>query len=268
MERVGSISTDFGGRSYCPGPLMAEAKAAGFGALHWTHDWAGLPSFYSEDFGRQVRQLIDLHQCPIPSVHGYSGTLETGVRYSDELFTAAQVNRAEFARQIGADAIVLHLPTTDCDSLDEAIDRSITALQSIRPAFEACGVRVAVENLHRPCHIEAFFDALFSTFDEGFVGFCYDSGHAVLTGRQSLLRSYAHRLLVTHLHDNDGSSDQHRLPGEGQVDWEFTMGVLRESGFAGPINLELNQPHEVDLADYLRQARERLDRLWQVPATP
>jgi hypothetical protein len=47
--------------------------------------------------------------------------------------------------------------------------------------------------------------------------------------------------VLTHLHDNDGTADQHRpagrrgpngaLPGGGSIDWAALVGALRDAGY-------------------------------------
>ena len=159
--------------------------------------------------------------------------------------------------------VVLHLPLAKCqDAGAEAIDLAVQRLRAIRDPFEKLGVRAAIENLPWASHTQEFFDTLFAEFDAGFLGFCYDSGHAVISGQQGLLARHIDRLLVTHLHDNDGAADQHRLPGQGKADWPTIISTLKQSRYAGPVNLELNMPAGTDLGAFCGQARQILDRLW------
>jgi sugar phosphate isomerase/epimerase len=64
------------------------------------------------------------------------------------------------------------------------------------------------------------------------------------------------------LHDNDGSSDQHRLPGEGKADWPEIVGILKGSAYRGTVNLELYLPANTDLATFCRKAYSTLEKLW------
>ena len=76
-----------------------------------------------------------------------------------------------------------------------------------------CDVRKAVERIDRlneKYHAEVF-------------GFCFDTGHANLTGLdfKEFLTTLGHRLKVLHIHDNDGISDLHQIP--------FTFAKTREN---------------------------------------
>lgn len=256
-----SMTTDLAGQKKLAGPLFAAFSAAGFQAAHWCQDWVGEPVFYSADFAQQIRQLAEHHHLRVADVHGYGGTAD-GITYTDELFLAANINRAEFAARIGATAVVLHLPVQRTDKPEEAAATSLALLEAIRPAFDKLGVRAAVENLPWKAHTDSFFDALFGEFGPEFLGFCYDSGHAVVSSQEGLLERYADRLIVTHLHDNDGSSDQHRPPGEGKANWPEIVRILKQSPYRGTLNLELHLPPKTDLETFCRQTRQTLAKLW------
>lgn len=66
---------------------------------------------------------------------------------------------------------------------------------------------------------------------------CWDFGHANLTGLcQSVqLETLRGRVALTHIHDNDGESDSHLIPGEaptaGAVDWADAAEGLRLSDY-------------------------------------
>lgn len=244
-----------------PGPLFSVFSAASFKAVHWCHDWWGEPIFYSSDYAQQVRQLAEHHHLRVADVHGYGGA-GGGITYTDELFAAANINRAEFASRVGAEAVVLHLPARRLETPQEAIESSISLLRTIRPAFEKLNVRAAVENLPRTAHVDGFFDALLSEFPPSFLGFCYDTGHAVITKQSHLLARHVDRLLVTHLHDNDGSGDQHRLPGEGKADWPEIIRTLKGSSYHGTLNLELQLPANTDMGAFCQKAYSTLASLW------
>jgi len=47
------------------------------------------------------------------------------------------------------------------------------------------------------------------------------------------------RLWGVHLHDNDGTEDEHLLPGMGTVPFDDVAAALVEVGFAGTFMLEI-----------------------------
>ena len=88
------------------------------------------------------------------------------------------------------------------------------------------------------------------------------------------------RLFCTHLHDNDGKTmgpipntrcDTHFLPFDGVRDWEDAMLSLAESGYRGPLTLEVKKGRDVcrqlpiyaewGEARFMKEAYARADRL-------
>jgi L-ribulose-5-phosphate 3-epimerase len=121
-------------------------------------------------------------------------------------------------------------------------------------------VNLALENLRRPEYLEW----LFSRIDSERLGFCYDSGHANCYGRgRDLLTQYGAKLMALHLHDNDGISDSHQIPGAGTIDWEILMAKIRQTGYSGPIALETIRANDngETAGQYLQRAFQAAGRL-------
>ena len=86
----------------------------------------------------------------------------------------------------------------------------------------------------------AYIDELNAAAGEEIFGFCYDSGHAALLGKDQgkAIRTLGRRLLALHLHDNDGISDSHRFPYFGIIDWETVLRALHDIGYSGTLSFE------------------------------
>ena len=263
MDVEFSITTDLAGQKRNVATVFPAFRAAGFRAMHWCQDWTGEPVFYGEGFAEQVRQLADHNGLRVADIHGFSDSSSVGVEFTDELFLALNINRAQFAHHIGADCVVLHLPPRRTEDQPRAVEQSIAALKALRGNFESLGVRAAVENLHRDVHDSAFFDQVLGEFDSGYLGLCYDSGHAILHGQQGLLTRHGGRLIATHLHDNDGAGDQHRVPGEGKADWGAIVAALKACGYARTVNLEVHLPAGEDLEAFCRRCHGVIERVWR-----
>lgn len=101
---------------------------------------------------------------------------------------------------------------------------------------ERKGVNMALENLRRPDYL----DFIFTNIQSDRLGFCYDSGHEnCYTRGTDFLSMYGSKLMALHLHDNDGTDDQHLIPGEGTVDWGALVKKLGAAGYCGPVALEV-----------------------------
>ena len=70
-------------------------------------------------------------------------------------------------------------------------------------------------------------------------GWCFDTGHAHCRGfSPRVLTECAAVPLSLHIQDNDGSGDEHLIPGDGTIDWDNFAAVIKEIGYAGDCVLE------------------------------
>ncbi|MBQ8600774.1 MAG: sugar phosphate isomerase/epimerase [Clostridia bacterium] len=124
------------------------------------------------------------------------------------------------------------------------------------PAAEEWGVKICMESFGRCRHngvhgFDHFADPqlMLGEYEElktGMKAFCMDTGHtnaATEAGYLSvpnMIRMFGSRIQALHLHDNNGFSDQHLIPGQGTVNWGETFKALQEIGYDGYYNYELN----------------------------
>ena len=79
-------------------------------------------------------------------------------------------------------------------------------------------------------------------------GICIDTGHANLHRELDasyllrLIEEFRDELLEVHLSDNLGGSDEHNLPGKGNIEWPEVIAALKMMDFNGPIVFELRTP--------------------------
>ena len=119
-------------------------------------------------------------------------------------------------REMGVKTGVLHAiygkrPETPAGSV------GLARFEQIVECAEKNGVLLALENsVH-----DDYLDFLFENIKSPNLLFCYDTGHHnAFAHDRDFLGSYGARLGATHLHDNDGTKDQHMIPFSGSFDWE------------------------------------------------
>lgn len=145
----------------------------------------------------------------------------------------------ERAACLGARAAIQHPTTTRYDVETEGLERYLEAigrsLEVLLPRCAALGVTLAVENMlpgpmgrpgqtgHRFASQPEHFALLASRWPHPRLGFCLDTGHALVAGgphgASAFLAAMAPRLTAFHLADNAGDRDSHLAPGHGLVDW-------------------------------------------------
>jgi sugar phosphate isomerase/epimerase len=120
---------------------------------------------------------------------------------------------------------------------------------------EKNGITIALENLRKP----EYLDFVYNNIESDKLMFCYDSGHEnCYTPNIDYLRKYGNKLIALHLHDNDGTDDQHLSPFKGSIDWKHKMEHLRNLEYNKPLSLEIDSQFikefdEFKISDYLSE---------------
>ena len=132
---------------------------------------------------------------------------------------------------------------------------------------ERLSINIAIENQGCPEKTLRAMELL-ERFDSLRLGMCYDSGHASqhknLGRGAEMLERFGHRLRALHLHDNDGSGDQHLPPltETGIIDWPVLMKKIANTGYTGPTTLELGGGTQgLKPEEYLALAYERAKKV-------
>lgn len=165
---------------------------------------------------------------------------------------------------VGCPAIVVH-PYQTSNALDREKDIKINfeMYRRLMPAAKKYGVTICLENMFscKDDHVvesavctdaEDFcmlIDTLNAEAGERLFGFCFDVGHANITGKN--LRGYinkiGNRLTALHIHDNNGHGDMHVMPytqitdlwgNKLATDWEGFIGGLKDIGYEGNLSFE------------------------------
>jgi sugar phosphate isomerase/epimerase len=253
-------------------PRLLVFRAAGFTAIDWTEQYATALR-YTERDAEDVMAACERHGIRIATMHGAThlampvkGSLES----RDALWLELIESSIQFLAHVGGDCVALHLPNTSRGDLREHIRSSRRLLDALRPCAERRGVRLALENspgLPEPGEYwppnRELIDVLLESYPPEFLGWCFDSGHAHIRHELDILETYADRLIATHLHDNNGLSDQHLLPGQGSIDWQWVISTLKRCGYAGPVNLEVQMPAGQEQAVWCAEAYSRIKDVWE-----
>ena len=126
------------------------------------------------------------------------------------------------------------------------------ALDKLIPEAEKRGIVIAIENSMSHGASPSVVVMLKNEYPTDTLGLCYDSGHANVldNGRKydhgtaydfwravgkepawddKILEKMLPEIVNCHLHDNDGSTDSHSMPGEGNVDWHKIIPMLKRA---------------------------------------
>jgi sugar phosphate isomerase/epimerase len=133
--------------------------------------------------------------------------------------------------------LVMHVSQSKGEQPGNPSQAGLVALKKLVKVAADSDVKIAVENTIQP----VLLDLIFSHIKSSHLGLCYDTSHDSLYSPQpgELLKRWGHRLMVTHLADNDGILDRHWLPGLGILNWKEIASRWPMKTFKGSLNLEV-----------------------------
>ena len=174
-----------------------------------------------------------------------------------------------FCRDLNVTSLAFHTGNTFNSifgkfTLEDYYAMLIRSMEELLPDAEKFGVVLCLENQWTPLNQSAYLLKAVQHFDSPWLGLCYDSGHANLTERgqdfpgktivpaiwndiglpvvweEDMVGKFQPWLVNCHLHDNNGITDEHNLPGAGTVDWAHVMAVLKNAPRLQCVQSEVN----------------------------
>jgi sugar phosphate isomerase/epimerase len=77
-----------------------------------------------------------------------------------------------------------------------------------------------------------------------------------------IIEAFSEHLITTHVHDNDRTKDDHRVPFDGRIDWNSALMTMQKIGYDGTYLMELaNTSTPADVLTKARTARQRFEKL-------
>ena len=151
-----------------------------------------------------------------------------------ELCLSELMKSVDECRQYGIPLLVVHLSSglhpPRINTLGTERFERLTAYA------EEKGVILAYENQRRLANLAMVFEEF------PYASFCWDTGHeACFANGRRYMPLFGHKLSYLHLHDNHGEFDQdeHRIPGDGSIDFDYVTSRIAETDYQGSIMLEL-----------------------------
>lgn len=177
-----------------------------------------------------------------------------------------EIKRAlEVAERVPCRYFVQHLGNPLEEFSEHALDAAFTALDELNLFARSRGVEILLENIPNELSTGEKLN-YFLGITHLKNGFCFDVGHAHLTGNAAgefdLMRE---RIRHTHVHGNNGTLDNHRYPlvnSDDTVDWRAIMQRFRACANQFALNLEIKE--QADLGPPLERVREVFNRLEEV----
>jgi sugar phosphate isomerase/epimerase len=164
----------------------------------------------------------------------------------------------EVFKKVGAEFVTIHANwPSSLFSPREGIDFQMESLKKLVKEAKNYDLNVIYEPIDTPNDTVENISIILETIPELF--FHLDIGHANLFGRkpEEFIEKFYRKLKHVHLHDNFGDTDAHLPLGQGSINFELVLKVLKEH-YDGTITLEIfsKDKNEVLLS------KKKLEKLW------
>lgn len=129
----------------------------------------------------------------------------------------------EVAEVLKARSVVCHLgyePKQHHRHTDEWLQNSVETWSHLAETARNAGVRIALENVYEDTPV--LHQKLLALLKDDSVGICIDVGHSHIYSKvpvRDWFNTLKDHIIELHLHDNDGSEDQHLPLGKGKIDF-------------------------------------------------
>jgi sugar phosphate isomerase/epimerase len=172
-----------------------------------------------------------------------------------------EVKRAiEVAEQIPFRFLVQHVGVGGEEWDPKKAEAAMTSIEHLKAFAKPLGVTLLLENIPNELStperlVEFIHHAHFTD-----VGVCFDVGHAhIMGGVAQAFHLLKPLIRSTHVHDNAAVSDDHLWPGDGTVNWEETMNLLRAAPQVPPLLLEIKGEGKSDIIEGMAKTFHKLE---------
>jgi sugar phosphate isomerase/epimerase len=171
-----------------------------------------------------------------------------------------EIKRAiEISEYVPFRYLIQHLGVSGEEYDERKLESAFSSLDEIRVFAAQRGVEVLLENTPNALASAQGLNR-FLAHTHLNLNYCFDIGHANLRNAiETEFDLMKDRIRSTHLHDNNGTDDQHLFPGEGNIDWVRAMSLLESRTDQYPLLLELREP--AGMEHLVEEAKQAMDRL-------
>lgn len=241
---------------------LQTLKEHGFTHIHFGLGWREQAPLGREiiekwqaDLAATGMRVLDVH-----GPHTREHNLWSEDRAARDAAIAMVTARLQLTKALGGDAMVYHVPT-GCQVTPTVVNHLIDSFRRLEPVATGLGINIALENHYDLENDRAALSACFQQFSPEYIGFTFDSGHALRSGNTDWLIEYCFdRLTVLHLTNNEEGQDRHWIPSisDGYVDWELIAKSIAKSPYEKPIQLEVrrDEKYHADHRSFLKDAYE------------
>ena len=192
------------------------------------------PVWFREEgnFIPEIAKKLERVKLTAPACHALWGIGNDCVQRDENAHKLMIAKHSRFLDQLSeleVKSYTIHLGMPDYNDIDGDFDRIKRTVDDLLPALHRNRIALALENSGEALPVIEKLAALSASYNDEFVGMCFDSGHANCY-QGGIARTFAvmkDEMVTCHLHDNYGSFDDHNPPGEGSTDWKELTALLK-----------------------------------------
>ena len=230
------------------------------------------PEFYfsGNDMDRLQKSVIEKFKAVVenhhfkPTVHAPFFDLNLGARDHQikKISCSRMIWAVETAACLKADRVVIHPgygPMLSDEAIDGWLKRAEQPLKKLEVTASKLNVKIAFENIfdktpHKLAHLVKQLNS--KTF-----GICFDIGHFNVFTKVNLkkwLEVLGENILEVHLHDNDGTADQHLAFNYGNIDYSHLIEWFKNQSDDKKPVLTIEMPHPTHVIQSVNKLRSWL----------
>jgi sugar phosphate isomerase/epimerase len=198
---------------------------------------------------------------------------EAGLESLTEVWTPPIPTTSPEAVELGAQHVALAARVAarlDCHRLvqtggprrEGGLRRTIEGLQTLLDILDDESVRICLEP-----HVDAQilyrqdYENIFAEIDTPRLGITVDTGHFHTAGvdTEALIRAHPDKIYNVHIKDHIGA--QSVVIGQGEIDLQRLVDVLRDVGYTGPLAIEMEVTDTENLPSYIGPAYRHMAQL-------
>lgn len=199
----------------------------------------------------RIDQVLKDHKITVPYTHDYWYLLSAAAGLEDIAHKDEMVRRSvEASRMLGSRKMVVHTQSVyDADGYNQqkTWEYNMAFFSEMGELAAAHGMELLVENLFPIAGAIDFSSyaeelaELMQKLNDPMFGICWDFGHANMAklDHEKALETVAPWLRLIHVDDNHAKTDDHTVPGYGNIPWEPVMQKLKAIGYTGDLNLSV-----------------------------
>lgn len=180
----------------------------------------------------------------------------------DRIAAMDEIKRAlEVAEQTPFKFLVQHVGVSNEEADEHKAEAAMMSLEHLRAFAKPLGVELLVENILNELSTPEKLMELLHAGRFADIGVCFDLGHAHFSqGVKPAFEILKERIRSTHVHDNKKDRDSHLWPGEGDIDWNEAVSLLRTAPHVPPLLLEIEGVEGQNISEKAAQAFGMLEQ--------